>query len=71
MLKVLVADDCEYTRLILRRAIESDLDFRVVAEAENGMQLVKTAKEISPDVIFIDIAMPIVDGLTAAKEISL
>jgi two-component system LytT family response regulator len=34
------------------------------------MQLVKTAKELSPDVVFIDIGMPVIDGLTAAKEIS-
>jgi two-component system chemotaxis response regulator CheY len=71
MLKVLVADDCKYARLILTRAICSVSGFDIAAEAENGMQLVKTAKELSPDVVFIDVGMPVIDGLTAAKEISI
>lgn len=69
MLKVLVADDDAYMRIFLKESINRARDCVLVGEAENGMQLVKMAKELTPDVIFVDVEMPAVDGIKGAKAI--
>jgi CheY-like chemotaxis protein len=66
-LKVLLVDDFEDTRLFLRLALE-DHGF-IVAEAENGKVAVDAATREKPDVILMDLAMPLMDGFAAAKLI--
>ena len=66
-LKVLLVDDFEDTRLFLRLALE-DNGF-IVAEAENGQTAVENANRDKPDVILMDLTMPLMDGFAAAKLI--
>lgn len=64
-LKVLVVEDFEDTRLVLRLALE-DHGF-IVFEAENGQKAVESANRDHPDVILMDLTMPLMDGFAAAK----
>lgn len=66
-LKVLVVEDVDDTRLFLRLALE-DHGF-IVFEAENGEKAVENADREKPDVILMDLTMPLMDGFAAAKLI--
>ena len=66
-LKVLVVEDVDDTRLFLRLALE-DHGF-IVFEAENGEKAVENANREKPDVILMDLTMPLMDGFDAAKLI--
>lgn len=68
MLKVFIADDNEGMRLILRKAVEK-AGHEIVGEAVNGAQAVDMVEELRPDVIFMDIEMPDVDGVEAARKV--
>jgi len=65
--KILIAEDNEDSCLMLRLFLES-LDFHVV-EARNGEEAVKLANEEQPDLILMDLNMPVIDGITAALHI--
>lgn len=69
MLRIILAEDDPSMRLILRRVIEKVSELEVVAEAENGAQLLHLVERLLPDVVFLDISMPTVNGLEAAKRI--
>ena len=68
MKKVLIVDDAAFMRLNLKNIIK-EMDFEVVAEAENGLEAIEKYKEHSPDVVTMDITMPEMDGISATKEI--
>jgi YesN/AraC family two-component response regulator len=68
-LRVLIADDVQETRRNTRLMLSTVLGVEVVAIATNGLQAVQLAKEYHPDIVIMDINMPEMDGLTAAKEI--
>lgn len=68
-IKVAIADDHALFRTGVRTSLSSRRDIQMVAEAENGMQLLNLLRHIKPDVILLDIQMPIMDGLTALPEI--
>jgi two-component system, NarL family, vancomycin resistance associated response regulator VraR len=63
---ILIADDSEMVRTIIRQAIERDTDFVVCAEAGNGTDAVSKAKELSPDLIILDVIMPGLNGIEVA-----
>ena len=65
-LKVLLVEDFEDTRLFLRLALE-DHGF-IVFEAENGEKAVENAKRENPDVILMDLTMPLMDGVGGARR---
>jgi DNA-binding NarL/FixJ family response regulator len=67
--RILIADDHEMIRTVLRNIINSHQGWQVCAEASNGSEAVAQAKEMRPDVIVLDLAMPVMDGMTAAREI--
>ncbi len=67
-LRILLADDEALLRLDLRELI-TDAGHQIVGEAADGEQAVKLARELRPDFIIMDVKMPIMDGLTAAKLI--
>lgn len=69
-LDVLIADDEPLARSRLRRMLEKIPNCRVIAEAENGQQAVDLARQHKPDIAFLDIRMPEVDGLGAASQLS-
>jgi two-component system chemotaxis response regulator CheY len=65
--KVLVVDDAMFMRVRCQKLLSEN--GYLVFEAENGEQAVKEYPEISPDVVLMDITMPVMDGLTALTEI--
>jgi len=69
-LDVLVADDHEIVRRGLRDLLERQLGWKVVGEATNGREAVEKAKQLNPDVSILDISMPSLDGLEAARQIA-
>ena len=64
---VLVVDDVESERIAVRRAIESRTKFRVCGEASNDVEAIRQANELRPDLVLMDLAMPHMNGLEAAK----
>ena len=69
MIKTLIVDDSPLVRSILRDFLESDGAFTVVGEAENGRDGVSQAQLLNPDLITMDIEMPVMNGLEAIAEI--
>lgn len=70
MLRVLVADDNPTIRLGLRALLDGFDDLQVVGEAVNGREAVDLAAALRPEVVLLDVRMPVVDGVAAAIEIS-
>jgi two-component system chemotaxis response regulator CheB len=66
---VLVVDDSAFMRQALRRMIEADPGFKVVDSAANGQEGLDKARLLKPDLITLDIEMPVMDGLTALRKI--
>src|SRR5947209_191336 len=69
VIKSAIADDHALFRTGVKTSLTSRKDIQMVAEAENGMQLLNLLKHIKPDIILLDIQMPIMDGLTTLPEI--
>lgn len=69
VLRVLLADDTAMIRMLLRGVLESDGSVEVTGEAANGAEAVAMAARDQPDVILLDLAMPVMDGLQAIPEI--
>ncbi len=67
--KILMVEDHKLMRVGLKSIFEGYDDLDVVAEAENGVEAVKLAKELRPDVILMDIGLPQLDGIQATKKI--
>jgi len=67
---VVLADDHTVVRQGIRTLLESEEDISVVGEAENGQQAVQMAKDLQPDVVVMDIAMPSLNGLEATRQIT-
>jgi DNA-binding NarL/FixJ family response regulator len=68
-IKVLLADDHTVVREGLRVLLEAEPDITVVGEAENGRQALQLARDKAPDVVIMDIAMPVLNGLEATRQI--
>lgn len=67
---VLLCDDHTAVREGLRRLLESAEDIEVVGEVENGRRAVEETKRLSPEVVILDLSMPILDGIEAARQIT-
>src|SRR5215813_10129385 len=68
-LKVLIAEDHEVVREGLKILISADPSMEVAGEAESGQMALRLAKQLRPDVVLMDLAMPRGNGLEAAREI--
>ncbi len=68
-IKVIIADDHVLFRQGVKVALSSKKDIELIAEADNGMQLLNLLRHMEPDVILLDIQMPIMDGITTLPEI--
>jgi DNA-binding NarL/FixJ family response regulator len=69
VLKLLLADDHEIVRQGLRSMLDAQRDCQVVGEASDGRQAVAMTKDLGPDVVILDIAMPALNGLEATRQI--
>ncbi len=69
MIRLLTSDDNEDVRKALRELLNSRPHLEVVAEATNGRQAVERTLQILPDVVLLDIVMPELDGISAARQI--
>ena len=68
-IKILIADDHPVVREGLIAMLSREVDFKVVGEAKDGAEAVNKAKELSPDVVLMDLRMPEMDGVEAMRQI--
>jgi DNA-binding NarL/FixJ family response regulator len=68
-LKILIVDDSPSIRHLLRFFIEHNTDWQVCGEAENGQVAVEKVAELHPHAVILDLSMPVMNGLEAAREI--
>jgi CheY-like chemotaxis protein len=66
---ILIADDNPRIRTQLRQVFESEKDYEVCAEAANGREAIELARRLRPNLIVLDLSMPVMDGLMAANEL--
>ena len=64
---VLIVDDNEIIRRGLRELFTAEPDFDVCGEAENGREAIEKAQELHPDLIVLDLSMPVMNGIDAAR----
>ncbi len=69
MIRILIADDHHVVRQGLRMFLSLDPDFEVVGEAQDGAEAVRLARQLKPDVVLMDLIMPVMDGIAAIKVI--
>lgn len=67
--RVVIGDDHELIIEGIRRVLEAEPDVEVVGTASNGRDLVKLAREVQPDLVLLDVLMPILNGMEAARQI--
>src|ERR1035437_5240168 len=70
IIRILLADDHTIVRKGLRMLLESHEGFRVVAEAADGREAVALAEQHRPDIVVMDLAMPVFNGIEAARQTS-
>ena len=70
MIRVAIADDHPELRLALRLLLRMNKDIEIVCEAGNGQEAVDCVKNLQPDVLVMDIQMPVLDGFEATKQIA-
>ncbi|MFD1171902.1 protein-glutamate methylesterase/protein-glutamine glutaminase [Oceanobacillus picturae] len=68
-IRVLVIDDSAFMRKVIKDMLESDQRIQVIATARNGEDGIRKIKKLSPDVVTLDIHMPVMDGITALQYI--
>ena len=70
MIKILLADDQPLVRTGFRMILDAEPDMEVIAEAGDGADAVRQARQLRPDVVVMDIRMPVQDGIAATAEIA-
>jgi DNA-binding NarL/FixJ family response regulator len=68
-IRIVLADDHSVVRQGLKMFLSLDPDLEVIGEAQNGKEALELAKELKPDVVLMDLLMPVMDGITAIGEI--
>ncbi len=69
MIKVIIADDSAFLRMVLKKNLEATGKFTVLASAKHGKEAVEYVKKYAPDILILDCQMPVMDGLDALKII--
>ena len=67
--RVLIVDDSSFYRKRIRSALGESTDIEIVGEAANGEEALQLNRELSPDLVTMDVAMPVMDGITAVRRI--
>ena len=68
-MKVLVVDDNEDSRFLLRKRLDQKRQFQIVGEATNGLEALSRVEELGPDIVIMDVRMPQMNGVEATKLI--
>jgi DNA-binding NarL/FixJ family response regulator len=68
--QILIVDDSPMVRRMVRSSVEAKTDWQVCGEAENGEIAVRMVEELGPDLVVLDLSMPVMNGLEAARHIS-
>ena len=66
--RIMIVDDADFMRLVLRDVLEKG-GYEIAGEAKDGKEAVEKYLETHPDLVLMDVTMPVMDGLTALKEI--
>ncbi|KAM3102130.1 response regulator [Phormidesmis sp. 146-12] len=69
MIRLLLVEDQTLLRQGLRRLLEAQSDLQVIGEAENGQQAIEQAAQLQPDLVLMDVQMPVMDGVAATQMI--
>jgi DNA-binding NarL/FixJ family response regulator len=67
---ILIADDSPVIRRALRETLEREDAWQVCGEAADGLQAIEKAQRLKPDVVVLDLSMPVMNGLEAARELT-
>ena len=67
--RIVLADDQKVIRRLLKELLEAEEGWEVCAEAENGQEAVQLCEELRPEIVALDLSMPIMGGLEAARKI--
>ena len=68
-IRIVIADDHAVVRQGLKMFLEDDTEFDIIGEAQNGSEALALAKQLKPDVVLMDLLMPVMDGITAIGHI--
>ena len=68
--RILIADDDATIRLLLRRLLEQQPDWQVCGDASTGAEAIAKVEQLNPDVVVMDLSMPVMTGLQAAPAIA-
>ncbi len=68
-IRILLADDNEFVRRAICSVLQMDAEFRIICEVADGFEAIEKSRELQPDVALLDISMPQIGGLEAARQI--
>jgi DNA-binding NarL/FixJ family response regulator len=68
--QILIVDDSPMVRRMVRTSVEAKTDWQVCGEAENGAIAIRMVEELNPDLVVLDLSMPVMNGLEAARHIA-
>lgn len=67
--RILIVDDCEAWRRMVRTMFQENADWQIICEASDGFEAVQKSKELQPDLILLDVGLPKLNGIEAARQI--
>ena len=67
--RILIVDDCEPWRRMILTLLQEYPDWQIICEASDGLEAVQKSKELQPDLILLDIGLPGMNGIEAARQI--